>query len=98
MVDIISNSDTMNGLPVEYLTLVEQFGFFGVEDFQKWAFSSENKKRACSGVIEFQRSDRVHQVIMLGMLRGGLNGLMGRDAETDLDRYRHRDTFVGGCG
>jgi hypothetical protein len=60
MVDIISNSDTMNGLPVEYLTLVEQFGFFGVEDFQKRAFSSENKKRVCSGVIKFQRSDRVH--------------------------------------
>ena len=78
MVDIISNSDTMNSLPVEYLTLVEQFGFFGVEYFQKRAFSSENKKRACSGVIEFQRSDRVHQVIMLGMFRGGLNGFNGK--------------------
>jgi hypothetical protein len=45
MVDTISNSDTMNGLAVEYLTLVKQFGIFGMENLQKRALPSENKKK-----------------------------------------------------
>jgi hypothetical protein len=33
MVDNVSNSDTVNDLAVEYLTLVKQSGFLSIKDF-----------------------------------------------------------------
>jgi hypothetical protein len=53
MVDTISNSDTMDDLIVEYLTLVKQSGVFGMEYFQKRALPSENKKKPWSAVMNF---------------------------------------------
>ena len=97
MVDNVSNSDTVNDLAVEYLTLVKQLGFLSIKDFQKRALSGENKSSPCSGMIKFQGGNWTQQVIMLYRFRRELDYFLKENTETDLDR--HRDTlFVHSCG
>jgi hypothetical protein len=69
MIDIVSNNDSMDNLAMKDLTLMEHFGFLGVENLEEGALSSENKKSPCPGAVKFQGGDGIQQVIMLVTVR-----------------------------
>jgi len=79
MIYIVANDDSMDNLAMEDLTLMEQFGFLSMENFEERAFSSENKKNSCSSAVKFQGGNGVRQVTVLVMVRTRLEGDEGKE-------------------